>query len=103
MSEQTPSGANLFSNDGSFMERFKQLQQKSKEEEKAAATTTPPLQSRLAGQKTVPFRLGAKRVSKPAPAPAAATAFGDTSDKEEDDVEEESGRGQPRPPTTKKG
>lgn len=96
MSEQTSGSFNVFSNDGSFMERFKLLQEQAKKEEKS---TTPPVSSGVAGQKTVPFRLGAKRISKrPTPVATAAAAFDDNSDREE---EEEGGRGQPRPPPPK--
>ena len=91
-SDQDPIiGVNEFSNDGSFIERFKQLQKK--EEERKDATTPSP----VAVPKSVPFRLaGVKRRIKPAEtetpgsSSAAQTVTG---------TEDKSGRGQPRPST----
>ena len=70
-SDQDSSGANEFSNDGSFIERFRQLQQKAKQEEKVAVTTTP---CPVAVPKSVPFRLAGKKRVKPTPSSAQADA-----------------------------
>lgn len=107
MSDPLAKGVNTFSNDGSFMERFKQLQQNTKqktEPEKdmkpqlasAADTSSTKLQSPLAMQRTVPFRITGKSALKPSSTPpAAATAFLLGS---HDDGDDESRRGLPYTP-----